>query len=342
MVKLLTVGSARQGSSASTNRRMRKVSSWSCLGLLVLCLMEEVAEVASAVPRRIPATLSASGLPTNSVAQVAGSAAALSTQSAARWLEEHTSPERFTTRPSANYVLKNSEYALKAREKIPAAASVPEALFLREVLPYQQLDEPLDEWRQMFFEKLSPFAMEAKTLREVVDKVAPRAFTDLGHKVEFKPNCTPAIMAPVTETLKNGHASCTGCSIFLVDALRAVGVPARVVGTAEWNLPTGGNHNWVEVWTGEGEGDGWQFFDAAPMNKVEWDRAWFVPNNVREAIAGGKHGIYAPVWDKADANANYTITWREPFKMMAAVDRTSFYQNLQASCPDCPYTGLPQ
>lgn len=263
----------------------------------------------------------------------------LSSKDASNWLSERIEPQH-APRPSDEYLERNTAFALRARTEIPAASQVPEELFLREVLPYRHLDEPVDDWRPMFFDALAPHAAKARTLKEVVELVVPRAFANMERPVEFKPNCTPQIMAPVSETLKQGHASCTGCSIFLADVLRAVGVPARVVGTAEWNLPTKGNHNWVEVWTGEGSSDGWHFFDAAPTSSVVWDRAWFVPGNVKDAEAGGVHGIYTPVWDVADAEANYTITWREPFVGIPARDRTEFYKSLKSSCPTCPYTGL--
>ena len=35
-------------------------------------------------------------------------------------------------------------------------------------------------------------------------------------------------------------------SIFLISALRSVGIPARMAGTPDWILG-GGNHDWVEV-----------------------------------------------------------------------------------------------
>ena len=35
------------------------------------------------------------------------------------------------------------------------------------------------------------------------------------------------------QVIKAGYASCTGLSIFLVNALRAVGIPARMAGGAE-------------------------------------------------------------------------------------------------------------
>lgn len=35
---------------------------------------------------------------------------------------------------------------------------------------------------------------------------------------------------PHMQVIEAGHASCTGLSIFLVNALRAVGIPARMTG----------------------------------------------------------------------------------------------------------------
>lgn len=47
------------------------------------------------------------------------------------------------------------------------------------------------------------------------------------------PDQTPEIMS-VAQVLAAGYASCTGLSIFLVAACRAVGIPARVAGALAW------------------------------------------------------------------------------------------------------------
>jgi transglutaminase-like putative cysteine protease len=47
--------------------------------------------------------------------------------------------------------------------------------------------------------------------------------------IKFVPDQTPEIMSP-GQVLAARHASCTGLSIFLVLACRAVGIPARVAG----------------------------------------------------------------------------------------------------------------
>lgn len=281
-----------------------------------------------------PLRVQASG---QGLAAVSAAAPAMTVEGLASWLMERTDPRE--PRPSAEYLRRNAELALRAREEVPAAADVPEALFLRDVLPYRQLDEPIDDWRPGFFEVLAPHAARAETLREVVEVVFPLVWTALraspkvlprpnSTAVVFRPNCTPQVMAPISETLTVGHASCTGSSILAADALRAVGVPARVVGTPEWNSKDGGNHNWVEAWTGEGR-DGWQFFDAAPAQAVQLNQAWFVPSMTENAEKGTIHGIYTPLWDASAADAKYSFGWRSPAVEWPAEDRTEFYLGLR-------------
>eukprot|EP00747_Dinoflagellata_sp_TGD_P166811 gnl/TRDRNA2_/TRDRNA2_190188_c0_seq1.p1 gnl/TRDRNA2_/TRDRNA2_190188_c0~~gnl/TRDRNA2_/TRDRNA2_190188_c0_seq1.p1 ORF type:complete len:335 (-),score=72.81 gnl/TRDRNA2_/TRDRNA2_190188_c0_seq1:46-1050(-) len=246
-------------------------------------------------------------------------------QSDMDWLSSHSHME---TQPE-KYQRTNAEYARKARD-LPFAKDVSEEMFQREVLPYQQLDEPIDEWRPLFYKTFKPLVEHAKTLKEAADIVLSKILLEadklgLSEKpLQFKGNNTPAIMAPVSETLKHGYASCTGMSILLADCLRSVGIPARVVGTPLWNNKDGGNHNWLEAYF---DGD-WHFIDSVP-GKHEWDKAWFLgAQNTGLAKPGGINGIYTHVWDKKDGDSIYELTWRDPHKKLPAIDRTSFYTKL--------------
>jgi transglutaminase-like putative cysteine protease len=102
-------------------------------------------------------------------------------------------------------------------------------LFLNDVLPYRSVDEPLDQqdWRPMFFAKFMPLVAEAESLTEAA-QILNREIWALWD-LRFVPDQTPEIMS-VGQVLANGFASCTGLSIFLVNACRAVGIPARVAG----------------------------------------------------------------------------------------------------------------
>jgi len=221
--------------------------------------------------------------------------------------------------------LRNAEYASKAKELSSHTGEVSEDMFLRDVLPFRQLDEPIDDWRPAFYEKLAPLVQGKMSLRDMAEAVIPVVFNGgLGKKVVFKPNNTPQVMAPESQTLAKGYASCTGLSILLADALRSVGVPARVVGIAVWNIKPGGNHNWVEVWWG----GNWHFVDAGPVQKVDWDSTWFT-DVAKKAQPGTIHGIYTAVVDQAEADSRYTLTWREPPVEQPALDRTAFYTGFQ-------------
>lgn len=75
-----------------------------------------------------------------------------------------------------------------------------------------------------------------------------------GQPIVFKSQQTPLIFDPMS-IIAYSFASCTGVSIFLIDALRSVGIAARIAGTPAWNqIEENGNHNWLEVWSPE---DGW-------------------------------------------------------------------------------------
>merc|ERR1711862_699566 len=90
--------------------------------------------------------------------------------------------------------------------------------------------------------------------------------------IKFKSEQTPLIYDPMS-VIDYGYASCTGVSIMLVDALRSVGIPARIAGTPAWHGNASiGNHNWVEVWLGKGKGlhgDDWSFIEAEPAGPGE-------------------------------------------------------------------------
>lgn len=252
---------------------------------------------------------------------------ALSQAAAVQWLVSHAHPGLRSEALLESSVSANVELALRARKEVAPAAAVPWDIYMREVMPPVHVDEPVNDWRPAFYEKLSPEVAGLRTLRDVADRVVPLVFSGaLGTKVTFRGNSTPHVMAPVTETLHHGFASCTGLSILVADALRSVGVPARLAGTARWNTADGGNHNWVEAWLG----DGWHFLDAVPTARAQWDAAWFVPGNVQRASAGTEHGIYSPVWAADDADATYTLSWRDPPVHVPARDRTRFYQQLHS------------
>lgn len=157
------------------------------------------------------------------------------------------------------------------------AASVPEQIYLEYVVPYANVNEVRNNIRPLLhdacvaiFQDVAQQDLDKMTISDVALLINSKLWSGnpvIGKTIVFKSSQTPLIYDPMS-TLAFGYASCTGVSIFYVDALRSIGIPARIAGTPAWNSDyTNGNHNWLEVWTGETEG--WQFIEAAPAGGGE-------------------------------------------------------------------------
>ena len=132
------------------------------------------------------------------------------------------------------------------------------------MLPYANTNEERDDWRHIIDDHTLKVVEEIHNMKDAAIALNKHVWDEWG--IVFKANQTPEILSP-SQTIKHGYASCTGLSILLVDALRIAGIPARIVGTVDWNKPSTTdefkNHNWVEVWI-EGE---WYFTGAHEMSK---------------------------------------------------------------------------
>lgn len=133
--------------------------------------------------------------------------------------------DRNTT--SEQYLKDNVDLALRARSQSVWAAAVPWDMFLNEVLPHRNLDEPVDNWRPLFYQLFKPLVVNASSLTEAAQILNRDIWKIWG--IHFKADQAPEILSP-SQTIKAGYASCSGLSIFLVNACRAVGIPARVAG----------------------------------------------------------------------------------------------------------------
>jgi transglutaminase-like putative cysteine protease len=163
----------------------------------------------------------------------------------------------------------HAQLALRARAATPWAAAVPWELFCDAVLPYACLDEPRREgWRELLYERCRPLVADAATTTEAALALNAALWETLG--VRYEPNMSPALLAPL-DVVDAGRASCSGLSLLLVAACRAVGVPSRVAGVGDWGARHGGgNHVWVEVCDDVGV---WHAIGAAEPDAL--GRTWF-------------------------------------------------------------------
>lgn len=184
----------------------------------------------------------------------------------------------------------NVEYAHLAREKYAWVKQLPEDVYLHDVLPYHVVDEVRDSWRKELYEMFSPAVDTCRTMYDAVCAVnanIPRLTgVDYNTKRE-KTNQSPR------ESMRQGMASCTGLAILLVDAYRAVGIPARFAGTASWH-DNRGNHSWTEVWL-DGQ---WRVTEYYFPSKL--DHLWFMPDAAKANAEERTYAIYATRFGKAD------------------------------------------
>jgi hypothetical protein len=223
------------------------------------------------------------------------------------------------------------------------AAGVPEDIFLEYVAEPFVLDEPrglLPTEVTAEVKKSIESAENATKSPLTVRQAAAAVFGHLGPSLRlgFLSNSTPQIMSPEA-VLEHRGASCTGLSILFVQALRSVGVPARIAGTGAWNGNESiGNHNWVEVYTNDcgnsssDKCDAWSFveapFDGKQDGYVNACDAWFCRANklgpksnttvfATRALEGG--GLMFPT------------TWTDK-RSVPAESRTAFYERTCGSC----------
>lgn len=234
-------------------------------------------------------------------------------EKAAKFLVEHM-PAKDKETLGAEFLTGNLDLAFQARAEFPWAQAVPEEIFLNDVLPYAVFDETREAWRADYLEKARPLVKDAKTASEAVQALNRGFFNivnvhyNTGRK---RPNQSPS------ESAKLGMATCTGLSIILVDACRAVGIPARAVGTPMWTNDRG-NHTWVEVWDG-----GWHFTGADEYDKEGLNRGWFTGDAAKARAEVPKYAIYATSWKKE--GLAFPMVWAPASREVAAVNVTARY-----------------
>ena len=184
----------------------------------------------------------------------------------------------------------NVEYAHMVRERYTWAKQLPEDVYLYDVLPYHVVDEVRDSWRKELYEMFAPAVDSCNTMYDAICAVNANISRLTG--VDYNTKREKTNQSP-RESMRQGMASCTGLAILLVDAYRAVGIPARFAGTASWH-DNRGNHSWTEVWL-----DGkWRVTEYYFPSKL--DHLWFMPDASKADANNRTYAIYATRFGKAD------------------------------------------
>lgn len=223
---------------------------------------------------------------------------------------------------SSDYLLENVQFAYKAWHESPWKEQVSKDLFLNNILPYSSINERRDNWRQSFYEKFKPMIEGIDSPGLAAVKLNHEIFPLL--KVKYSTKRKKADQSPF-ESMESGLASCTGLSIMLIDACRAVGIPARFVGTPLWS-DRSGNHSWVEVYD-----QGWHFTGAAEPAGDALDKAWFIGRAAKAQRDSLRHAIYAVSFRHTPQP--FPMVWKRGADYVHAVNVTDRYTRLGQSLP---------
>lgn len=305
-------------------------------------------------------TLAELGLGTNTLRDLGTDTASVAELSQQELLDHGKSD---ADRCGRRFTESNAWRAKAALDIFPHARKVPRDIFLEYVAPATVLDEPRGgpsapggdcvEWWQLpgISELASGLHLPQFTnrdnpapSREVAEWVAANLQSRLS--LHFHGDDTPRFMS-AQDIIANAdntqrEASCTGMSILFVEALRAVGVPARAAGTPAWNgKEERGNHNWVEAYVCDVDGGlcEWRFFDALePLQSP--CKTWFCTAAKLGAKSGTK--VYAARGTTTDLA--FPLAWA-PAKApgsggVYAEDRTAAYVSACGHCPG-PHRSAP-
>lgn len=223
-------------------------------------------------------------------------------------------PPRDLESLSADFLLENVELAYRAWQEAPWHEQISEEMFFNNILPYASVTETRDDWRGEFRERFLPHVKDAKSPGEAAAILNNKAFEAIGVRYSTKrrrPDQGPR------ESMESGVATCTGLSIILIDACRAVGVPARFVGTPLWS-DRSGNHSWVEVWD-----DGWHYTGAAEPNGMSLDAGWFTQRAAKAKRDKPRHAIYAVSFRQTPLS--FPCVWSRRADYVSAVNVTDRY-----------------
>lgn len=153
-------------------------------------------------------------------------------------------------------------HACRVREEFPWCGSLPEHLFLKDVLYPRVNTEELSACRPLFYGELAP-RVRGLSLEGAILEVNRWCAEQVTYR------STDNRTSPPLAVFRRGWGRCGEESTFAVEALRSVGIAARQV-YAPWWSHCDDNHAWVEAW----DGGAWRYLGACEP-EPELDRGWF-------------------------------------------------------------------
>jgi hypothetical protein len=163
-------------------------------------------------------------------------------------------------------------------------------MFLEYVVPYAAADEPRDPWRADFYERFREVAASSPSVEEAVLRLSRESVLQF-RLIYADKHIRKPLLGP-RRIIERGLVSCGEASLILVDACRAVGIPARLAVLPRYRGKPGG-HIWVEIW----EAGRWRHVVAYDPSLV--DKSWIDTLLASMYPQGGRGLIFAPSFRRA-------------------------------------------
>ena len=155
-----------------------------------------------------------------------------------------------------------AENGVQLWKENPQIADMPEDIFLNYVLFHRVNEEEIAPCRTFFRTEIGT-RIQGMNFREAALEV------NYWCAEEATYHCTDDRTLSALSVYRRGNGRCGEESVFTVNALRSVGVPARQVYAPKWSH-CDDNHAWVEIWC-----DGkWYFLGACEPEEI-LNKGWF-------------------------------------------------------------------
>lgn len=126
---------------------------------------------------------------------------------------------------TAEYLINNIDLSFDAWQKYPWGKYLPFDEFCELILPYRISDEPLENWRQIYYERFSPLLDSLYQGTDVVEAVDTLARYLRSEQFRFNTDLNLPHLGPEF-LLKYRLGSCRESTDYAVYILRALGIPA--------------------------------------------------------------------------------------------------------------------
>lgn len=164
-----------------------------------------------------------------------------------------------------------AQNSVKLWQESEGVKALPEDIYLNYVLYHRVNEEEIAACRELFRSEICRFMDENKKGPLLLGSDRKNAAIEVNYwcAQEATYHCTDDRTLSALTVYRRGNGRCGEESVFTVNAMRSVGIPARQVYAPKWSH-CDDNHAWVEIWN-DGE---WYFLGACEPLPI-LNKGWF-------------------------------------------------------------------